>query len=145
MTTTAWSLLHPPPDGCAAVLAAPADLPLPLEDSPYRLDRHGPVFVLGCPRSGTTFLTDCLGAVRGVDEFVGTLCPARMCHLVATEDRPDRADLLMASIRDVFWTAFWKRRLSRGERFLRLLRRGWCGPASLDGAVFCYKEPFLCF
>jgi hypothetical protein len=145
--STTWALLGQPEihSPVAADVPNPADLHLPLEDSPYQLDRHGPVFVLGCPRSGTTFLTDCLGAVRGVEEFIGTLCPARMCHLVATEERPDRADLLLASIRDAFWTAFWKRRLSRGEQLLHFLRRGRGRPKSLDGALFCYKEPFLCF
>jgi hypothetical protein len=124
--------------------------PLPLEDSPYRLDEHGPVFVLGCPRSGTTFLTECLGAVRGVEEFVGILCPARMCHVLATEDRPDREELLFAAVRDVFWTAFWRRRYSRGERVAQFLRKRLWPRASLfsadrQGALFCYKEPFLCF
>jgi hypothetical protein len=124
--------------------------PLPLEDSPYRLDDHGPVFVLGCPRSGTTFLSGCLGMLPGVEEFVGVLCPPRLCHLLATEDRADREEMLLAAVRDVFWNSFWRRRLARTERLLRLVRRGaaaWPGVVrpTLDGALFCYKEPFLCF
>lgn len=123
---------------------------LPLEDSPYLLDRHGPVFILGCPRSGTTFLSACLAAVRDVEEFVGVLCPPRMCHLLATENRPDREAALLASIRDVFWGAFWHRRYSRAERAVAVLRgrlsvRAALRPPSLAGALFCYKEPFLCF
>ena len=123
---------------------------LPLEDSPFKLDRHGPVFILGCPRSGTTFLSRCLAAIRGVEEFVGILCPPRLCHLLAAEDRPDREAALLAGIRDVFWGAFWHRRYSRAERLVQLLRgRLTLGTAlrapSLDGALFCYKEPFLCF
>lgn len=148
MPSAAGSTTHQTPDTPSKPTSpAVADLPLPLEDSPYRLDQHGPVFVLGCPRSGTTFLTDCLAAVRGVEEFVGVLCPARMCHLAATEDRPDREALLFAAIRDTFWTALWKRRLSRWERVVRVLRKGLGAhaPLSLTGAVFCYKEPFLCF
>ena len=124
--------------------------PLPLEDSPYRLDDHGPAFVLGCPRSGTTFLSGCIGALPEVEEFVGVLCPPRMCHLLATEDRPDREEMLLAAVRDVFWNAFWRRRYARGERLLRVIRRGavgWAdlGPPTVDGSLFCYKEPFLCF
>jgi hypothetical protein len=123
---------------------------LPLEDSPFKLDQHGPVFILGCPRSGTTFLSECLAAVRGVEEFVGVLCPPRICHLLACEDRGDREAALLAGIRDVFWNAFWHRRYSRAERAVQVLRgRMSIGTAlrspTLDGVLFCYKEPFLCF
>jgi hypothetical protein len=123
---------------------------LPIEDSPYKLDHYGPVFILGCPRSGTTFLSECLGAIRGVEEFVGVLCPPRMCHLLATEDRPDREEVLLASIRDVFWGSFWRQRYARSPRLIQLLRgrlpfRVFLRPPTLDGALFCYKEPFLCF
>jgi hypothetical protein len=122
----------------------------PLGDSGNQLDQHGPIFILGCPRSGTTFLSECLAAVRGVEEFVGVLCPPRMCHLLATEDLPAREAALLAGIRDVFWDAFWHRRHSGAERAVQLLRgRLSLGAAlrspSLEGALFCYKEPFLCF
>jgi hypothetical protein len=123
---------------------------LPLEDSPFQLDQYGPVFILGCPRSGTTFLSECMSAVRGVEEFIGLLCPARMCHILACEDRPEREEALLASVRDVFWSAFWHRRYSRAERVVQVLRGrqglgGAFGAPSLEGALFCYKEPFLCF
>jgi hypothetical protein len=123
---------------------------LPLEDSPFLLDEHGPVFILGCPRSGTTFLSACLAAVRGAEEFVGVLCPPRLCHLIATEDRPDREAILLSAVRDVFWNALWHRRYSRAERAVQVLRRRMTlrtalRPPSLDGTLFCYKEPFLCF
>jgi hypothetical protein len=123
---------------------------LPLEDSPYRLDDHGPVFILGCPRSGTTFLSHCLAAVGGVEEFVGILCPPRMCHQVAIEDRPEREAMLLSAIQDVFWSAFWRRRYSRAERAVQVLRgrlsiRAALRSPSVEGSLFCYKEPFLCF
>jgi hypothetical protein len=108
------------------------------------------VFILGCPRSGTTFLSGCLAAVAGVEEFVGVLCPPRVCHLIATEDRPDRLRPLMAGVRDVFWLAYVRRRTSHAERLLAVLRRrlsplGVFGPGAVAGGLFCYKEPFLCF
>ncbi|PPK85899.1 sulfotransferase family protein [Neolewinella xylanilytica] len=135
------------------------DLGLPLEDSPYRLDDNPPIFILGCPRSGTTFLSDCVGGIKGVEEYVGILAPPRMMHLIGsmTEDgerfgNPNASAVktLMQSIRDIFWQSFWRRRYYRGERLKNLYYRNnslqeFLRPPSMDDAVFCYKEPFLCF
>ncbi|MFT7404828.1 sulfotransferase family protein [Zhongshania sp.] len=123
---------------------------LPLEDSPYRLDEFGPIFILGCPRSGTTFLSKCLAAVDGLEEFVGVLAPPRIMHLIGScEDKPYQKEL-MNCIRDVFWQSFWRRRYYRHERLLQLLQKNisiaqFMAAPSIDGTKFCYKEPFLCF
>ena len=84
---------------------------LPIEDRPDSLDDYGPVFILGCPRSGTTFLSDCIGAITGTREFVGILAPPRMMHLIGSDINEDFRDKLMSSIRDVFGKPF-------GEMFI---------------------------
>ncbi len=90
--------------------STPIKKELNLEDSPYLLDEYGPVFILGCPRSGTTFLSSCITSIPHVDEFVGVLAPPRMMHEIgrmakAGEDYKEMT-LLM---RDIFWQSFWRR------------------------------------
>ncbi len=123
---------------------------LHLEDRPFDLDNHGPVFILGCPRSGTTFLSKCLAAVDNLEEFVGVLVPPRFMHLIAfTQDVQQKENMLLIT-RDIFWQAFWRRRIFKHERLIQVLKGNTSitsfleKPVMLD-AVFCYKEPFLCF
>lgn len=124
---------------------------LRLEDSPCRLDEHGPVFVLGCPRSGTTFLTNCLARLPGIEAFTGVLAPPRLMHLVgwqAAQGLP--VDDLLWCVRDVFWQSYWRRRFFRAERLAQWYLRNISFKALVSrpqfaGSVFCYKEPFLCF
>jgi len=126
------------------------ELRLPLEDSPFRIDRHGPIFILGCPRSGTTYLSRCIAGLPGVSEFIGVLAPPRMMHLVGSmSEQGDDTGQVLNVMRDIFWQSFWRRRLFRGER---LLEQAWKRSVSgllkkptLEGTWFCYKEPFLCF
>jgi hypothetical protein len=124
---------------------------LPVEDNPALLDRHGPLFILGCPRSGTNFLSRCIGAMPTVDAFVGRIAPPRLMHLIG-ERMQAGADVtqLKLLMRDLFWQNFLRRCLfrdqriadvwNRRERIAELLR-----PATLEGRVFCYKEPFSGF
>lgn len=135
------------------------DLGLPLEDSPYRLDDNPPIFILGCPRSGTTFLSECVGGIKGVEEYVGVLAPPRLMHLIGSlSEDGDRygnpnaftVETLMRSVRDIFWQSFWRRRYYRGERLKNVYERNnslgeFLKPPSMQEAIFCYKEPFLCF
>jgi hypothetical protein len=127
------------------------NLNLPIEDSPSALDEHGPFFILGCPRSGTTFLSECIGSVAEIEEFAGVLAPPRLMHLIghqASEGKDVRELLLV--MRDVLWQSFWRRRFFTNERLARVLVRQK-GVGSLlqkrgvEGSYFCYKEPFLCF
>jgi hypothetical protein len=127
--------------------------PLPLEDSPYLLDRHGPIFIVGSPRSGTTFLSSCIASINRVEQFAGVLAPPRLMHLIALRSsqscREDCQHLLNV-MRDVFWQAFWRRILFRTERVAQVFARRkslrWAlMRPTLDGRLFCYKEPFLCF
>lgn len=123
---------------------------LPLQDRPFELDKYGPVFILGCSRSGTTFLSRCLAPVAQLEEFVGVLAPARFMHLIASTKDPVLKENMMLVTRDSFWQSFWRRRLYRHQRLLEVVK----GNASafslfkkleIRDAIFCYKEPFLCF
>lgn len=126
------------------------NLDLPLEDSPYLLDEHGPIFILGCPRSGTSFLSHFLGALPDVEEFVGELAPPRLMHLVAQLPDDMVRNELMSAIRDIFWLSLVSRRHRRDLRLGQLYSRSitlreFLAKPSLGDALFCYKEPFLCF
>lgn len=123
---------------------------LPLEDQPFSLNQHGPIFIMGCPRSGTTFLSKCLGVIDNIEEFVGVLVPPRFMHLVGKTGDPCQKQMLLQIIQDIFWQAFWRRRYFSTEKVaqviggnknsLHLLKK-----SSLENILFLYKEPFLCF
>ena len=123
---------------------------LPLEDSPQDLDKYGPIFILGCPRSGTTFLSDCISLFNGVEEFVGVIAPPRLLHLIAyLENQKIKQDIL-SSVRDIFWQSFWRRRYFSNQRLIQLINRKiglveFLQRPSLKDSYFLYKEPFLCF
>jgi hypothetical protein len=124
---------------------------LHLEDLPGLLDKHGPVFILGCPRSGTTFLSSCLSKLDGLEVFDGVLIPPRLIHVIGnlTEEGAPVA-FLLKSIRDIYWQAFWRRRYFRSERVGELYQRNlslvdFLRAPTLEGALFCHKEAFLCF
>lgn len=123
---------------------------LPLQDKPFDLDNYGPVFILGCSRSGTTYLSKCLAPVAQLEEFVGVLAPARFMHLIASTKDPVLKENMMLVTRDSFWQSFWRRRLYRHQRLLEVVKgnapvRSLFGKLEMKDAVFCYKEPFLCF
>lgn len=124
---------------------------LALEDRPDLLDRHGPIFILGCPRSGTTFLSNCVGSLDAVELFVGVLAPPRMMHLVGYRaSRGEQPELMLSVMRDIFWQSFWRRCFFRSERVAQVIlrRRNWSEifwRRNLDDLKFCYDEPFLCF
>lgn len=121
-----------------------------IEDSPERLDEFGPVFIIGCPRSGTTFLSSCLAACKNVEAFNGLLVSPRLLHLIASEpDHPDKRIILL-SIRDLFWQSFWRRRFFGTERLSQLVQgnmpfRDALQRGTLESSLFLYKEPFICF
>jgi hypothetical protein len=128
------------------------DLYLPLEDSPALLDKHGPIFVLGCPRSGTTFLSHCLGSLEQIEEFVGVLAPPRLMHSIgcrSAQGETVSVENMLRIMRDVFWQSFWRRRYFLPERMIQVLSgkkraSNLLSKPSLEGAYFCYKEPFMC-
>lgn len=130
--------------------ARTSGVPLPLEDSPHCLDEFGPIFIIGCPRSGTSFLSNCLAAGRDIEAFNGLLVSPRLLHFMASQIDRTVTDILLASIRDVFWQSFWRRRFFRNERVSQLFLRNctignFLGRAYLESSLFLYKEPFASF
>lgn len=129
-----------------------ADLRLPLEDSPYLLDQHGPIFVMGCPRSGTTFLAESIGAIRNVEYISSVLMPPRAMHLLGSDHASSQTvQNLSLILRDLLWQAFWRRHQSRSERVLEWFRGNihfsevWAKEGQIPNGWLCYKEPFLAF
>jgi hypothetical protein len=123
---------------------------LSLEDQPSLLDEHGPVFILGCPRSGTTFLSHCIGAIPETEEFIGALAPPRLMHILGDAKSEEVRESILNSVRDIFWQAFIRRVHFRTERLGQLYQRhislrDFLSSGKRDGKLFCYKEPFLCF
>ncbi len=121
-----------------------------LEDRPSCLDDHGPLFILGCPRSGTTFLSECISGIPSISEFVGLLAPPRLMHLLGrSTGNPDPCEILDI-VRDIFWQQFWRSVYARGDKAKRWLQGkirffDMFATPNLEGKLFCYKEPFLCF
>lgn len=127
-----------------------APVRLPLEDSPYLLDEHGPLFILGCPRSGTTLLSRCIADIPDIEEFVGVLAPPRVMHMIGyAQEQNQPTEQLLRLVRDVFWQSFWRRRLFLSARlataFAARRVHGLLRKPTLSRSIFCYKEPFLCF
>lgn len=60
---------------------------IPFENRSDRLDEVRLVLVLGCPRSGTTFLLRCLSRLPRSRAYAGTLIPDRLCHVVGSAPR----------------------------------------------------------
>lgn len=121
-----------------------------VQDAPVRIDAHGPVFILGCPRSGTTFLSDCLAAVPGVEEFVGILAPPKLMHLLGRMEAGAEREALTDAVNAIFCEAIFHRTTFRSERLAQLYQRNITAAEFLRRPVLAdqmllYKEPFLCF
>jgi hypothetical protein len=124
---------------------------LPLEDHPQLLDEHGPLFLSGCPRSGTTFLSNAINAIPRVEEFIGVIAPPRMMHLIGQRSEAgESVEQELRVMRDIFWVSFIRRSTFMSERvgavvwsrrgLLDLRRRG-----TIAGKTMLYKEPFMAF
>lgn len=121
-----------------------------LKDRPSLLDDHGPIFLMGCPRSGTTFLSECMSGIPGICEFVGVLAPPRLMHFLGRSIGSSQSLPILDIVRDIFWQQFWRTVYTRGDRVKRWLNGKisfveMVGKPDLSGKIFCYKEPFLCF
>lgn len=128
---------------------------IPLENRTDLLDEARLVLVVGCPRSGTTFLLRCLSRLPRTRAFAGILIPDRLCHVVgaAAEEDPTVDDILHA-FRAVLWKTFVAGVTSRAYH----AREGLAGPGAAAAAaailagrravvpgdhLLVYKEPFM--
>jgi hypothetical protein len=131
--------------------------PIPLENRADLLDDVDLVLVMGCPRSGTTFLLHCLASLPRALARSGILVPERLCHVVgAAEDGDPRTDDILWSFRDSLWKTFVSGITSRSfhaRDARRHPRRSAAALAVLAGRreveleryVLAYKEPFMAF
>lgn len=130
---------------------------VPFENAVDLLDEVRLVLVLGCPRSGTTFLLACLADLERTRGYAGVLLPDRLCHVLACDDFPEERveDLLYAS-RAALWKEFVGRLTSRRYHLANVARRPADAgrelrvmlgrePLRLSDYRFVYKEPFMAF
>lgn len=129
-------------------------LDIPLENAASLLDSISLTFVMGCPRSGTTFLLRCLAGLPRTQSYAGILIPDRLCHVIGNEGPSSLADDILHSCRAVLWKTFVTSILSRRYHLRRAIREpksawsaarilfGW-SPVSLGDFGMVYKEPFL--
>lgn len=113
-------------------------------------DRRG--VVLGCPRSGTTFLSRILNATPGVESMIGTLYPVALPHLANHADARTKRVLAIALERSIdeylHSGRCWSRAMSLQKWFnaptgLGGFRRALRGRREID--IMVYKEPMLSF
>lgn len=129
-------------------------LDIPLENASSLLDSIPLTFVMGCPRSGTTFLLRCLAGLPRTRAYAGILIPDRLCHVIASAAPSPLAEDLLHSCRAVLWKTFVSSMLSRRYHLMRAVREpgsAWATARTLMGRsrlaleefAMVYKEPFL--
>jgi hypothetical protein len=108
--------------------------------------------ILGCPRSGTTFLVEALEPLRDAEVLSGLVFPPQLAHLRAWSTSPEVVDVVDRSfataMRDFGEHATRARSWVVGQWTRRNVTTGelvaaWRGRRRLDTVV--YKEPFLAF
>lgn len=108
--------------------------------------------ILGCPRSGTTFLVDALRAIDRTECVSGQLFPIAIAHLFNSHISPETQQTLIDSLEFSFQdylTFNYKSRLPCIQRWLHgtmsraELIQGLKGDRTIER--FIYKEPFLGF
>ena len=108
--------------------------------------------VVGCPRSGTTFLSRLLNAAPGVESMIGTLYPVALPHLANHVDERTRRVLAIALERSIdeylHSGRCWSRAMSIQKWFnaptgIGGFTRALRGQRDID--IFVYKEPMLSF
>lgn len=126
----------------------------PLSPKGASLRKHQYDVVLGCPRSGTTFLMEALTAVPDIECVTGTILPVSIPHVANADVSPELYDALAVGFERALDDYMESGRFhSRGAGFQKWVNapnglsglwdvlRG--GQRSLSRIV--YKEPFLSF
>ncbi|HYO47093.1 MAG TPA: sulfotransferase [Gemmatimonadota bacterium] len=114
------------------------------------------VFVMGCPRSGTTFLLRCLSTLPNARVHAGILIPDRLCHVTGAARDDDPVEDLLYTFRSVLWKVFVSRITSRRYHLMNALQNPsealsglrillGAGELELERYLMVYKEPFMTF
>ena len=113
---------------------------------------HG--IVLGCPRSGTTFLMSVLNTISDFECLSGTLLPVAIPHVVNQDLEPDVYDALAVGFERAIDAYLHSGRYHSRSAALQKWMRAPDGLSGLARALrgrrslprrFIYKEPFLSF
>jgi hypothetical protein len=130
-------------------------LDIPLENASSLLDSIRLTFVMGCPRSGTTFLLRALAGLPRTQAWAGILIPDRLCHVIASgQASAGVVQDLLYSCRAALWKTFVNTILSRRYHLRGAVAsrsafspsaRILLGSRALDVMDFgmVYKEPFM--
>lgn len=132
----------------------PGDEGMPFETRSLMLDRVKLVLVMGCPRSGTTFLLRSLSGLPRSQAFSGFLISDRMCHVLGSEIAVEARQEILYALRSVLWRRFVLGVTSRRYHFRNVIGhprgatedfRVLAGRKEIDLAIhtFIYKEPFM--
>jgi len=126
----------------------------PLSSKGESLVKHRYDIVLGCPRSGTTFLMEALTAVPDIECVTGTILPVSVPHIVNADVSPALYDALAVGFERALDDYMESGRFhSRGAAFQKWMN----APSGLSGlwnvlrggqrslSRLVYKEPFLSF
>lgn len=124
------------------------DVRLEREDRSLDLDEIGPVIVVGCPRSGTTYLMEALARLKGVVAFNGRPLSDRFFHMLGWEQIQQRAK------KELLWGmrhSLWRALLEREKSIFMRLQAVWRGRCTLweemhrKTDVVVFKDPLAAF
>ena len=125
----------------------------PRSEKGRSLLQHRYDIVLGCPRSGTTFLMETLNAIPNVECVSGTILPVSIPHIANTDLSPELYDALAVGFERALDDYMESGRVHSRAAGLQK----WANaPTGLSGLVkaaqgersvsrLLYKEPFLSF
>lgn len=119
----------------------------------HTLRKHRYDVVLGCPRSGTTFLMDVLDAIPDIECVTGTILPVSIPHLANADLSPELYEALAVGVEralDDYMESGRARSRAAGLQKWVNAPTGLSGlKAALQGrpglSRLVYKEPFLSF
>ena len=114
------------------------------------LDRHGPVFLLGCPDSGLGQIQQILAPHPMIEPLGGWVAPPRLFHGIARATGEAERQQLTLILRDILWRSLFKRVAFRVDRLLELYQGHqppgyFLGKPELDGRLLLFYEPFAAF
>ena len=132
--------------------------PPPRERHPVSPDGHSLVthrydIVLGCPRSGTTFLMEALNAIPHIECVTGTILPVSIPHIANADLSPELYDALAVGFERALDDALESGRCRSRAAALQKWLNAPTGLSGLSAALkgqrslsrLIYKEPFLAF